>query len=85
MVPKKILEETSYILFLRRKETPDESYYTLEVTPQGQIIQAYGFLDSKPDWEQIKPIVEQVGKEVEKRWKASCRGKEAATYVAPVA
>lgn len=82
---EKILEETSYILFLRRKETPDESYYTLEVTPQGQIIQAYGFLDSKPDWEQIKPIVEQVGKEVEKRWKASCRGKEAATYVAPVA
>lgn len=81
----KILQGTSYILFLRHKKTPDEAYYTLEVTPKGKVVQAFGIRDTKPDWEQIKPIVEQVGKEVEKRWKASCRGKEAATYVAPVA
>ena len=66
-------------------KTPDEAYYTLEVTPKGKVVQAFGIRDTKPDWEQIKPIVERVGKEVEKRWKASCRGKEAATYVAPVA
>lgn len=81
----KILEGESYILFLRKKETPDKAYYTIEVTPQGKIKQAYGKYDKKQDWDVIGPVVEEIGKEVARRCKASSRKKGAVTSAATVA
>ena len=49
--------ETS-ILFLRRKETPDIPYYTIEIKGN-QIIQWYGLRDKKPDREIIEPWLDR--------------------------
>ena len=35
-------KEKSYILFLRRKSKPDEPYYTVEITPEFEILQRHG-------------------------------------------
>lgn len=45
------------ILFLRKKESKDIPYYTLEVK-EGKITQAYGKSDKKPDWEEVKPFID---------------------------
>lgn len=39
----------STILFMRYKNTPDIPYVTVEITPEGKIVQWYGVHDSKPD------------------------------------
>ena len=41
-------EGSSYILFLRKKETPDIPYYTIEIEGT-EIVQWYGIKDTKPD------------------------------------
>lgn len=45
------------ILFLRKRKEKDIPYYTLEVK-NGQITQAYGKHDLKPDWEDVRPFIE---------------------------
>ena len=42
------------ILFLRRSETPDEPYYTIEIR-ENEILQWYGYNDKKPEQEIIGP------------------------------
>lgn len=76
----RILQGISYILFLRKKETPETPYYTIEITPQGRVTQAYGIRDSKPDWEQIEPVIKKIEREVNRRWTVSCKKKESATF-----
>ncbi len=39
---EKMEKEKSYILFLRRKSKPDEPYYTVEITPEFEILQRHG-------------------------------------------
>ena len=57
--------ETS-ILFLRRKETPDIPYYTIEIKGN-QIIQWYGLRDKKPDREIIEPWLDRYVEYLKKR------------------
>lgn len=44
----------SFILLLRKKESPNEPYYTIEICDD-EIIQWYGLRDKKPDKEIIEP------------------------------
>lgn len=81
----RILDGTSYILFLRRKDEPEKAYYTLEVEPSGKVRQAFGIRDSKPDWGVVGPVVKQIGKEVGRRWKASSKKKKNVTSAETVA
>lgn len=39
---RKMMEEESYILFLRRKEEPQTPFYTVEITPDYRILQRHG-------------------------------------------
>lgn len=50
------------ILFLRRRGEKETPYYTLEVK-DGKIRQAYGYGDEKPDWEQVKPFIDNFTRE----------------------
>lgn len=57
----------SYILFLRHSDKLEEPYYTLEVKPNGQIVQAYAAYDRKPDYDEVSKILKLWQKEVAKR------------------
>lgn len=46
------------ILFLRHKKNRKNPYYTIEVK-NGMITQAYGYKDKKPDWDKVKPFIEE--------------------------
>ena len=59
-------EGRAFILFLRKKETPEQPYYTIEMFPDGRINQAYAAYDKKPDFEKIKPVLEQLTEKVKK-------------------
>lgn len=50
----KMIKGTSYILFLRKKETPDKPYYTVEITPDYRIIQRHG--KNNKEFEEVKEI-----------------------------
>lgn len=64
---KRMSQGETFILFLRRKETPREPYYTLEVEYDGKIKQSYGAYDRKPDWEKVKPVLMAFTKQIGKR------------------
>ena len=49
------------ILFLRRKKAKGEPYYTVEIR-NGEIKQAYGKGDKKPDWEAVKEFLDAFAK-----------------------
>lgn len=53
----------SVILFLRKKDHPRKRYYTLEVQGQ-EVIQAYGAHDKKPNWEEIREVIEEFKRNV---------------------
>ncbi len=60
---------TTFILFLRRAQAPDERYYTLEIDPaDNRIRQYYGYNDTKPDKEQVDRVL--------KKWKRQLERKE---------
>ena len=46
------------ILFLRKVESPDEPYYTIEIK-NTKILQWYGLRDGKPDKEIIEPWLDE--------------------------
>lgn len=62
-------EGKSYILLLRKRETPEVPYYTIEIHDK-EIIQWYGMRDKKPDKEVIEPwlknYVDQLGSKKKK-------------------
>ena len=60
----------TYICFLRRTESPEEPFYTIEVEPGGTIRQHRGYLDEEPDIEKVKPFLRKWQKEIKKRMKA---------------
>lgn len=49
------------ILFLRKKDKPNIPYYTIEVK-NGEIKQAYGKSDEKPDWDEVNPFLKSFTK-----------------------
>ncbi|MCM1194142.1 MAG: PcfJ domain-containing protein [Acetatifactor muris] len=60
---KKHNEGKSVILFLRREETPDEPYITVEVRGSS-VVQWYGLHDGKPDKEHIDRWMEEYVAEI---------------------
>lgn len=55
----------SWILFLRKCESPETPYYTIE-TDGKKILQAYGSYDRKPDWETVDAVLNAWMKSVRK-------------------
>ena len=66
---KRMSQDETFILFLRRKETPREPYYTLEVEYDGKIKQSYGAYDRKPDWEKVEAVLTGFTRKIEQRTK----------------
>ena len=66
----------TFILFLRRAETPETPYYTLEVEYDGKIRQSYGAYDRKPDWENVGPILKSFTRQIKKRTEKESRQQE---------
>lgn len=65
---KKHNEERTYILFMRKEENPEESYYTIEFDPhQMKMIQYYGEYDEKPDQKQADEFLKKWMKEIMQR------------------
>lgn len=64
----RIERRESYILFLRRTEAPDQSYYTLEVEPDGTVRQKRSIGDEQyEDVEDATAFLKRWQKEVSKR------------------
>lgn len=66
---KRMDERRTFILFLRKTEEPDTPYYTIEAKYDGEILQAYGEYDRKPDWEEVDKTLKEWKKEIKKRTK----------------
>lgn len=68
---EKMIAHKCMILFLRKKESPDESYYTVETDMRGNIIQARAANNKQTsDYkETIAPLLEQLKKKVQKNGK----------------
>lgn len=63
----RIMQNETYIVFLRKKEEPDIPYYTIEVEPGGTIRQHRGMYDEEPDIETVKEALKEWQKEIRKR------------------
>ena len=62
---KKMIAGESYILFLRKKSEPDKPYYTVEISPDYDIIQRHGKYNKEGDEKQeIDAFLEKFRKEV---------------------
>lgn len=57
----------SYIVFLRKKEAPDEPYYTIEVDEK-KVVQFYGAYDRKPDEKTVSGLLQEWMKQVRKNF-----------------
>ena len=51
-------KKKSIICFMRRKKSPNKPYITVEVSPEGEILQWYGIYDSKPNEAKIDKWLE---------------------------
>ena len=65
----KMATRKSWICFLRKKEAPEEPWYTVEVDKNG-IKQAYAAYDRKPDWEKTDKILKAWMQQVKKNFEA---------------
>ena len=68
----------SYILFLRKKKTPDVPFTTIEISGKGQeprILQWYEAYDRKPDEKVLQPIIDKYVKHVSAVLKNKRKGK----------
>lgn len=65
----KMATRESWICFLRKKEAPEEPWYTIE-TDGISILQAYAAYDRKPDWEETDKILKAWMQQVKKNFMA---------------
>ena len=65
----KMAARESWICFLRKKEAPEEPWYTIE-TDGEKILQAYAAYDRKPDWEETDKILKAWMQQVKKNFEA---------------
>ena len=57
---KRMAAGTSWILFLRRKEDPEEPYYTIEISMKDDgILQWYSEYDRKPEGGKIEKVLKK--------------------------
>lgn len=65
---KKMAAGISWILFLRRKERPEEPYYTIEIgMKDDEILQSYSKYDRKPDWGKIEKVLKKFKESVKRK------------------
>ena len=65
---KRMAAGTSWILFLRRKEHPEEPYYTIEISMKNDgILQWYSEYDRKPDRGTIEKVLMRFRKSVKRK------------------
>lgn len=65
----KMATRKSWICFLRKKEAPEEPWYTIE-TDGEKILQAYAAYDRKPDWKETDEILKAWMQQVKKNFAA---------------
>lgn len=65
----KMATRESWICFLRKKEAPEEPWYTIE-TDGEKILQAYAAYDRKPDWKETDKILKAWMQQVKKNFAA---------------
>ena len=66
----KIEKGESYILFLRKASEPTKPYYTLEVKPDGTILQRQSKFNRQPDTKTVDAILSEWKKAVKLRLNA---------------
>ena len=65
---KRMAAGTSWILFLRRKEDPEEPYYTIEIDVKDDgILQWYSEYDRKPDRGKIEKVLKKFKESVKRK------------------
>lgn len=64
---EKMIDHRCMILFLRKKEAPDTSYYTVETDMRGNLVQAFAAFNKKTEdyYTDIKPFLDQLRKKVQ--------------------
>jgi DNA-directed RNA polymerase subunit RPC12/RpoP len=77
----RIKQHETYICFMRRSESPEEPFYTIEVEPGGTIRQHRGMFDEEPEIEKVKPFLRKWQKEIKRRMKAEDYDRAAASKV----
>lgn len=60
--------EESWIVFLRKKESPKKSFYTIEID-RDKVKQAYSAYNRKEEWDKVEPVINKWHREVKKRMK----------------
>lgn len=65
----KMATRKSWICFLRKKEAPEEPWYTIE-TDGEKILQAYAAYDRKPDWKETDKVLKAWMEQVKKNFEA---------------
>ncbi|MCI8408722.1 MAG: hypothetical protein HFJ09_05545, partial [Lachnospiraceae bacterium] len=73
---KKMNEHQSYILFFRKKESPETPYYTMEVKMEAkgiEVIQRYAAYDRTPNVKEVDKTLSEWKKEIAKREKEVTR------------
>lgn len=65
----KMATRKSWICFLRKKEAPEEPWYTIE-TDGEKILQAYAAYDRKPDWKETDKVLKAWMEQVKKNFAA---------------
>lgn len=68
----KMATRKSWICFLRKKEAPEEPWYTIE-TDGEKILQAYAAYDRKPDWKETDKILKNWMQQVRKNLAAMAK------------
>lgn len=63
----RIKQQETYLCFLRKVESPETPYYTIEVEPGGTIRQHRGLYDEEPEIEEIRPFLREWQKEIRRR------------------
>lgn len=67
---ERIKNHETYICFLRKAAEPNTPYYTIEVEPGGTIRQHRGYLDEEPEFEQVKPFLQEWQRVIKSRMKS---------------
>lgn len=68
----KMATRKSWICFLRKKEAPEEPWYTIE-TDGEKILQAYAAYDRKPDWKETNEVLQDWISQVRKNLAAMAK------------
>lgn len=75
---ERMMEGKCVILFLRKKDSPEMSFYTIETDVRGNLRQAYAKFNKKTeDYKtNIKPILDQLTKQVQAKLERKSNGKK---------